>query len=75
MYRSGLVCSVRDIALYLLILLIKVYSCPAPPKGLDDPAAYQQQRTKAKTDALIMTQDVPTLWSKHGIVSDVIVRL
>ena len=43
MYRSGLVCSVRDIALYLLILLIKVYSCLAPPKGLDDPVAYQQQ--------------------------------
>lgn len=51
------------------------YSCPAPPKSLDNPLYYQRQRTEAKTEALIMTQDVSTLWSEHGIVSDVIVSL
>jgi len=54
-------------------LLIKPYRCRAPSKNLDD-VFYQQQRTKEITEALIMTQDVPTLWSEHGIISDVVVR-
>jgi hypothetical protein len=45
--------------------------CRAPPKSLDD-VQYQQQRSKLITEALISTQDVPTLWSEHGIISDVV---
>lgn len=52
-----------------------MFSCPAPPKSLDDPIYCQQRRTKARTEVLIMTEDVSTLWSEHGIVSDVVVRL
>lgn len=26
------------------------------------------------TEALVATHDVPTLWSEHGIIADVVVR-
>jgi hypothetical protein len=68
-------CARYEILWATCLSLNKFYSCPAPPKNLDDPIASQQRRTKARTEVLVMTQDVPTLWTEHGIISDVIVRL
>lgn len=47
-------------------------SCRAPPDDLDGEASTRQ-RTKEITEILIKTSDVPTLWTHHGIVADVIV--
>ena len=48
--------------------------CRAFHENLDDKDLSQRQRTQELTETLINTYDVPTLWSEHGIISDVTVR-
>lgn len=59
----------------LVLRLIILCRCRAFPGNLDNENEYQRRRTKDITEALIYTYNVPILWSEHGIISDVVVRL
>jgi len=72
-HRSGLVCTVGYARNISVDSLKPSYSCPAPSGELDNEDLNRQQRSRDLTEALISTYDVPTLWSQHGIISDVIV--
>jgi hypothetical protein len=70
---TGVVSTVSWLDIMLVIYNANVYiRCRAPPNDLDGDES-ERRRTKDFTEALVKTYDVPTLWSEHGIVSDIIV--
>ena len=73
LYCTGLVSTVSTIRKSHHRQLIEIIgSCQAPSYNLDGEMSIQH-RTKAITEALIQTFDVPELWKEHGIISDVVV--
>ena len=73
LYCTGLVSTVSTIRKSYHRQLIEIIgSCQAPLYNLDGKISIQHH-TKAITEALIQTFDVPELWSEHGIISDVVV--
>jgi len=58
--------------MYVLLCVDIFYSCRAFPSDLDGEGS-NRPRTKKITEALVQTFEVPELWDKHGIISDVVV--
>ena len=54
--------------------LCTIFRCQAPSHNLDSEESIRQH-TQEITEALVNTYDVATLWSEHGIVSDIVVSV